>query len=591
MAIAQRSVPDDDPAPGHLFGSRLRRAYDLVVWGGPWLLPTVVIGLVMWPMASTDMSFESDWVTHLWFIEHAAETLRMRHHPSLYTNDSNSVLYPNFAFYGATAYGLFGALALLLGSARDAFVAACVLALGAAYGGWYWLGRMAGLGRWTAQLPAILAVTAPFALTIVYDRGALAEFVAVLMMPLLMASVVSVLRADRLHLAPAFALAVSIVVFFGTHNLTALWGGTVLVIAAAAVCAVAAPARSLITRDGLFRLLVVAVPALLVNAWFLVPDLAYQSQTWIVDAVARWRTLLDGTMVFVAPGSLFQLSGRGATSGNPASATIHTALPVLAIGWAAVTALLVAPRWRQAASVRVLLVLSALAVVLVVVMTHAGLILSLPEPYTMLQFSFRLESEVLLVVVGATVAGLVALRTAGGRVARWTWVLVPVVAVSLVMAVLQSDGAPRYYAVLPFYSLPGSGPHNIDYSSTKVPFGTGTKLRTLWFSPVDADASGRVTSTIAIKPGNYVLSNLAAAPDLVDVDGARVVANTVDGGTILQIDPDARAGVQTITASEAHPWPVRLGRVLSLLGLLGLAANAAVVARRSWRRRRRATLE
>jgi hypothetical protein len=504
----------------------------------------------------------------------------------LYSNDGTSVLYPNFTFYGATAYSIFGAVALLLGSARDAYVAVCVLALGGAYGGWYWLGRMAGLGKWTAQLPCILAVTAPFALTIVYDRGALAEFVAVLLVPLLMASVVSVLRADRLHAAPALALAVSVVMFFGTHNLTVLWGGTVLVIAAAAICAVAAPARSLVTRDGLFRVLVVAVPALLVNAWFLVPDIAYQSQTWIVDALPAWRKLLDDTMVFVAPSSLFRLSGRGTTSGDPGSATIHTALPLLAIGWGAVTALLVTPGWRRSASVRVLFVLSALAAALVVLMTHAGLILALPKPYTMLQFSFRLESEVLLLVAGATVAGLVALRSAGGRVVQWTWALVPVVAVSLVMAVLQADGAPRYSTVLPFYNAPGSGPHNYDYSSTKVPLGAAPAAQALWFSPADADASGRVTATIAAKPGDYVQSNLAASPDLVDVDGARVVANTLDGGTILQIDPDGRSGVQVVTASEAHPWPVRLGRMLSLVGLLGLAANAAVIARSSLRRRR-----
>jgi hypothetical protein len=162
MAIAQRSAPDDDSAPDRLSGKRQRQLYDLAVWSGPWLLPAVVIGLVMWPMASTDMSFKSDWIHHLWFIEHAAETLRTRHRPSLYTNDGTSVLYPNFAFYGATAYSIFGAVALLLGSARDAYVAVCVLALLAAYGGWYWLGRMAGLGKWTAQLPCVLAVTAPF---------------------------------------------------------------------------------------------------------------------------------------------------------------------------------------------------------------------------------------------------------------------------------------------------------------------------------------------------------------------------------------------------------------------------------------------
>jgi hypothetical protein len=551
----------------------------------------VVIGLLVWPMASTNLTYPSDWVNHLWLVEHSAESLRLRHHPSLYTNDSDNVLYPYLAFYGATTYALLGALALVIGSAHSAYVAGYALAFLMAYGGWFWLGRIAGLGRWTAQLPAIVAVTAPFLIGMMYDRGAGAEFFAVSSISLLVASTVSVLRADRLRAGPASALAVSVLVFSGTHNLTAVWGGTMLAIVTVALGVAVPSIRQLVTRRGLLRVLGVAIPALLVNAWFLMPDAAYQADTIIVAWLPRWIATLHTTFGLVAPSALFQVFGDGADprDGNPAN--IHTALPVLAMGWVVVAAVLVMPQWRRSAAVRVLLVLGVLAVAIWVLMTNLGLVLALPRPYIYLQFAFRIESEVLLAVVGATLAGLVALRATDSHASRWAWVLVPVAAVSLVAAVVQANGAAATPTPRPFYALKTSGPHILDYSNGRIPLVAAPAFPELRFSPADADASGRVTATVAAGPGSYVRSNLSASPQFVDVDGAHIVANTIDDGAILQIDADATPGVQTITASEAHPWPVRLGRVLSLLGLLGLAANAAVVARRSWRRRRRATLE
>jgi hypothetical protein len=549
-------------------------------------LPVVVVGLLVWPMASTDLSFPSDWMHHLWLVEHAAESLRLRHHPSLYTNDSDNVLYPNFAFYGATSYSLVGALALVLGSARSAYVAVYALAMLMAYGGWYWLGRMAGLGRWTAQLPAVVAVTAPFLLGMMYERGAWAEFFAVSSISLLVASAVSVLRADRLRAAPAAALAASVLAFSGTHNLTVVWGGTMLAIAAVALGVAVPPIRHLVTRRGLLRVLGIAIPALLVNAWFLIPDLAYQSQTMIVAWLPSWRALLHTTSGLVEPSALFQVFGDGTVPGDGNPAKFHTALPVLAMGWCVVAAVLVMTQWRRSAAVRALLVLCAVAAAFWILMTDPERILLLPRPYIYLQFSFRIESEVLLAVVGATLAGLVALRAADGRASRWAWVLVPVAAVSLVAAVVQVGGAPREQTKRPFYALQTSGPHNADYSSSRIPLIARANVPALQFSAAEADASGRVTASVAAEPGGYVRSNLSASPELIDIDGARIVGNGLEYGALLQIDADATPGVQQITASESHPWPVRLGQVLSLLGLLGLAANAAVVARRSLRRRR-----
>ncbi|MES1171195.1 MAG: hypothetical protein ABUL56_02415, partial [Actinomycetota bacterium] len=55
---------------------------------------------------------------------------------------------------------------------------------------------------------------------------------------------------------------------------------------------------------------------------------------------------------------------------------------------------------------------------------------------------------------------------------------------------------------------------------------------------------------------------------------------------ILQVDDDATPGKAHIVIREARTLPIVGGRVISLLGLLGLAANAALIARAGLRRRR-----
>jgi hypothetical protein len=55
--------------------------------------------------------------------------------------------------------------------------------------------------------------------------------------------------------------------------------------------------------------------------------------------------------------------------------------------------------------------------------------------------------------------------------------------------------------------------------------------------------------------------------------------------TVLQVDRTAQPGAATITLRAAHPPAVTVGRLLSLLGILGLLANAGVPVVRRLRRR------
>jgi hypothetical protein len=83
----------------------------------------------------------------------------------------------------------------------------------------------------------------------------------------------------------------------------------------------------------LLRTAAVLVPALLVNAWFLLPDLVYQSHTVMALRIDDWRGWLQQNAFLVEGRRLFALDRD--TSDPSLSGYGAFALPVLAMAWAA----------------------------------------------------------------------------------------------------------------------------------------------------------------------------------------------------------------------------------------------------------------
>ncbi len=372
-------------------------------------LPAVgVITFLAWPMLFTSAGMGQDWVNHLWDVWRQSVMIGRDHRPSLFLNDGGSVFIRSSPSTAGRSTSLAGTLAVLLGDAPvKAYVLTYLMGVAAAYGGWYWMGRMAGLGRWAAQVPGLLFVGSAYYLTLIYARGDRPELIAVSTLPLLVASGLSVLSADRLRLLPALALAGSALVFFGSHNLTMLWGCTTLALLAVATIAAVPPARALVTLRGALRVACVAIPVALVNAWYLLPALAYSQRTAIAQHY-DYAQSLRGTSFLVSAGNLFTFSRASAAPDTP---DFVLALPVLAIAWVLVgIAISLARPAPDGAWRRFLWVVSALGVLFAVVMTHPDLILDLPHPYTLLQFSYRLETYLLLGLCGAVLATLVLVR-------------------------------------------------------------------------------------------------------------------------------------------------------------------------------------
>jgi hypothetical protein len=564
--------------------------------------PALLIGVLAWPMLFTGGVPGEDWATHLWDMWNQSLALRANHDPSLFIDYSHSVFYPEYAFYGGTLCVAVGTLSLLMGEAPiEAYVASYLVGFAAAYGGWYWMARMAGLGRWRAHAPGLIFITSAYYLTLIYARGDWPEFVGVSMIPLLIASGLSVLRAERLRVWPALALVASGILFFGSHNLTLVWGSTAIALTGVAVVLCVPETRRWLRARRVLRVAGLLVPALLVSAWFLLPAIAYQAHTEIGSRYLHWQEVLKAAMYMVSARNLFTISRASFKPG----ADFALSLPILAMAWSLLSICVFG--WRRSLRgpwAKVLLICAAMAVLAVVVMTHAAIILALGQPYAMLQYSYRLESYVLLAVSGTVLAALVLAQQGARRMRWWAWTVTPVLIVALVGAVQQTDartrGGNREQML-----VPGSGPGPrergfTDYIDADIPVLQNPQGQ---WPEVDFSVAGaraeRVSAVVHLPPGSFLDSNVGGGPELVHVAGAKIVGTSPDGNDVLELGSAAgvrgahvasgvgagSAPTEVITLTPASGLPVVLGRLISLVAVIFLVAELAVLAVRGIRAR------
>ncbi len=551
-------------------------------------LAGLIIGICAWPLANANVFYFTDWFVHLWYAWHQEGSLRAHGLPSLFAHDEAGVFDPHFAFYGGTLYTLTAAAALVVGP-HAAFLGTWLVAFAMAYGGWFWLARQAGLGPWASHVPGVVFITSSWYISSAYFLGSWGQVIASGALVLGLAAVCSILRADRLRPLPALALAFSALLYTGSHSLTLVWATTILAIATAAALVVIAPLRALITRRGLLRVAVVVVPAVMVNAWFLLPAAVYQSHTNIASDVVSAHRLLAYSMKWAAAEHVL---GLGRTPVEPAYTRFAAQLPLLAAGWIVAGLILLRPS-RNAPWLRASLLLLAMAVATWVLMTSGSLLLGLPHPYDMVQNPIRLEDYIIFALCGALIATLVLAQRARPRHRLWAWAIVPVLALSVVQAngqlrqtvVQPPPNGPQLATASPYLRsefLPGTE----DYVDARVPIQTPDSTMTIVrFSPTQAERQDRAATTVNAQPGEVVVANLKAYPALIHISGARLVARDRYGDAFLEIAADAKPGAARIVVTTAHPWPVMVGRLVTLLGLLGLAGLGATLLVRSRRAR------
>jgi hypothetical protein len=569
-AVSDAPTVREPVAPSIGWGDRWRTQLEVLSVLGAALVVFFLVRPMLWGHHFVGF----DWYTHLWYIWHQEGSIKQNLVPSLYNFNQTGIFDPHFAFYGGTLYVLAALIALVTGHVA-AFVITWVIAFAMAEGGFYWLARQAGAGPVASHVPGVLFISSAWWLSGIYAWGSWGQAVAIASLPLLAASAIAVLRDERLRLGPAAALAFSTLMYTGSHNLTMLWATTLSALVLVVIFALVPAARRLVfQKAGLKRLALVMVPTVLVNAWFLVPDVLYQGQTLIATNAAYAEGLVTTSMNFVEAKYLFTLHY---TNGIPCFTHQSAALPLLGVAWAAVAIVLALPSWRSM-WLRLALVAFAVMVGIWLLHTHIDWILALPSPYDRIQAPYRLQSYITLGMAAFVVCALALMARTGARRRWWLLALVPVVLVTVLTAKSFVD-AP----LGPEYQPPWNQPRPY-WAQDEPPFGAADyvdgRIDALQVDPtmprVQFDAKvaqdkHKVSARVLASPGQYLASNLKAATWLIKVDGAKIVATDGAGNAILEVQdqPDAKGDV-TITAQAKSPWPVIVGRVLTVFGLLTL---------------------
>ncbi len=574
------------------------------------LLGVVVIAVLIAPMVLTDSTFGGDWPGHLWLVQMQARNIEYLGHPSLFVQSTLGAFEPWFAFYGGTLYSIVAAGAVASGGHTLAtYVLSFALAMAMAYGGFAWIAKQAGLRGLAAHAPAFVFLTSAYYLSDVYARGAWPETVATSAMPLLVASALSLLRSERWRALPVCAFLLSSVIFTGSHNLTLLYGSIFIVLLCLAL-GVAFGRDALPPRGRILRLAGLALLALGVNLWFLLPDIAYQGHTTIAHSFTKPPTIRNGMPAgfVLSPYRHSRLSGE--------LPTLDLQLPTLALVWAAVTLALcwrtLAPAWRRLAIALGIVALLFFAPILVPQLWHV-----LPKLLWSIQFPYRLLTYIDFCVVGLVLIATLALVGRVRATARKALVIAAalVVLIEGAQAVRQEwatpSSLPSRSAVFPGGStLPGYWIRfatYLEFQDVSAPvvratipelFGTtvynGQGANVI---PVPVTERPRSSYTVTFTPpyDGTVNTDVIAGSYLVGVHNAKIVGRTPYSEMVIQVKRNP-SGPTRVTFSTARSWPIVLGEWASVASVVAILLLLALFTARqardgSWRAspRRRST--
>ncbi len=566
-------------------------------WWSRWplLVGGLVIAVLMAPMVLTNSTFGYDWPDHLWLVQMQARNISSLGHPSLFLQSSYGAFEPWYAFYGGTLYSLVAAGSVLSGGhTLAAYIASFALAMAMAYGGFVWLARQAGLRGIAAQGSAVVYVTSTYYLTDVYARGAWPETVATSAIPLVIASALALLRDETVRPWPALAFVVSVVLLSGSHNITLLYGTVFLALLAASVAVAvgrsALPSLRRVAAVGLLAVLAVAV-----NLWFLLPDIAFQGKVTISHTFTKPPAITGGT----PPWMVFDPVRHPWHPGGP---TFDLQLPVFALLWSltvlAVTWRGLAPVWRRLAIALAVTSVPFLALLFVPPLWHV-----VPHLFWSIQFPYRLLSYVGYCIAALVTVALIALTTQRPRATR-ALVLLAILfaAIDGAQAINQEwsgpsslpsrsavfpggSTAPEYWVRTSTYlgyqdvSLPVVNATIPAIPGLTVYNGQGANVL-----PVPVTGSPRTAYAVSFTPpaSGTVTTDVVSGPYLVAVHGGSFVGRTPYSELILHVDKQP-SGPTRVVFSTARTWPIVVGEWGSVAAVLVLAALLLALAIRRLR--------
>jgi hypothetical protein len=545
--------------------------------------------LVAAPLLFTSSGFGIDFTNHLWLSWVEGTGLAQAGHPDYFLNARGiGVFYPFFAFYGGTLYAIVGGISDLLGEQPiAAYVGVTTLAIAGTYGGVIWLGRQLGLRGRAVHAPALAVVTSAYYITNLYGRGAWPEFIAVAVIAPLLASGVQLVRAWRPW--PVLVFVVSAIVLSGSHNITLVWGTTIMAIAALVVwLALGAPRRLPVRRLAMVGGLALASVA--VNAWFLLPDISYAK-----DVRAHLEIAPGGAAAtfFDTPQLLFDpLRKVPAASTTPA---LFVQIPIWFLAWSLVAGAVLI--WRRGFNRRLrrlwigatILLAALLCMIMITPIWRA-----MPFPFNQIQFPYRLGSYVFYAIAGLVLVSALALQQAahkdGSRLAH-VWLrraLGFVCAVSVGLCVWQQwvpntlfagvSYADRRDALTSVNVTPRTWYDPVSYTDVQLPDVSVPAGRLLIIPSADVHGD-RFAGWLNVPPGPApILTNITGGGYLVHISGLQRLGRTPRGLTVVGRD-GAGSGPVYVVVETAHSATIVTGWVLSALGC---AVILAVLAWTTW---------
>jgi hypothetical protein len=541
-------------------------------------IPAAAILCLLAPILLTDRTFATDWGNHYWLVYMQGLDIRALHEPSIYLQSSLGAFYPYYAFYGGTFYAVSGLVADLFDT-EAAVLLSYAGAIAANYLGWTWIARQAGVRGWRAQLPGLIAVTAPLAVSNLYGRGGIPEVVATSMLPLVAAAGISLVREPRLRLRDAAAFVVGLVFLTGSHALSMVWG--VLFLALLALLLIAC--NWAFVKERGMRLLGLAWLGLLaacVNAWMLGPLLLFHSRT------VENEPDPIGQQAYTSASNLFRVLRDAPDPYSFVKADVNAALPVLALLWALVIG---AVCWRALGPRRRALAIGLTAVlgVLVLLILDWSLIADLPEFLRYIQFPYRLLTYADFCVVGMVTLALAALERRGSAAATTaaTAALVAIAAFNLAISVQQNFQVRSWLSGREEATASSLKPPPSWYAIVQFGDGSAPVVQPTLPQPltVPVEEGIRDSYTVAYPPGpaGTAQTNIDTGDYLVDVSGAEPVGRSEAGQMVVRLPASPKRPRTVVVSAEDGP-AVLASRWISLLALVAalLGVIATIVVRR-----------
>ncbi len=561
-------------------------------------VPPLLVALFALPFILRQNSWW-EWGNAYWLLERQTAYVSAHGVPTLFLHNASDAYNPFYVYYSGFTLSLLAYPAALFG-AWPVFVASVVAAMVAGYLGIWWTARNLGLSPQLAILPGLTFATTPYLLSEIYGRGAWAELVAVNTAAVVLGAVTALVwRPQRARSrGPAIAALVASSAFLaGTHNITLMVSGVLLPLMLLALLPLRGRGRGPILPALAWTAAAVALGVGLTAAWLL-PNVWFGPSTAVADPSNFNNNTFAETFGLLKLSNVFsplprlppELPGRW----------LYAQAPTIVAAWSLVAFGVILGLRRRSPS-RVLPAMGALlalGVALSLLIVHSPWWTSFPKLLQTVQFSYRLIPYLAMVVALAATIGLTTLRGWIGRC--MTAALVAIVAVQVgagVWIVTQSAASAASPVALArhddltaagepvSFALPGLvvqyqfhivnhfiGPIPKQKTAAVLHIGDPTTADTSGF-----DAVGHV--------GDRMMAPVVWSPFVKVTGDARIDGREGLGRTVINVTNTDAKGRWKATVETAHPWQLTVGRLISLLSAMAIAALGLI----GRRRRRRAS--